>query len=278
VLRGSDLECLHQYRVRLRRLRALLSRLRQVLPREVAAELTAELGELARRTGRLRDLDVMLLAEPAYRRLVPELLRPRLTQAFVAMRRRRGLDRGRFARLLRSATYATRMARVEQLLAKAAASPATGKATQPIGQVVRRRIRKTYKALVDAAAGLAGPAPATDAAYHRLRIRGKRLRYLLDLFRDLLARRPTTALVRRLQALQEVLGAMNDLAVQRGHLQGLLASGEASLAGQAGLSAAVSMEALWERLDRQRSRIEREARQRLADLCERRSRRLVNRL
>jgi CHAD domain-containing protein len=276
VLRGLDPECLHQYRVRLRRLRALLSRLGRVVPREALTELGDGLRELARRTGRLRDLDVLLLAEPAYRHLVPEPLHPRLQVAFLRARRQRGLERGRFVRLLRSRVYSLRMERWREVMAEVAAMPTEGKAGRPIGELLRNRIRKTYRSMVREVAKL--PMPVPDLAYHRLRIRCKRLRYLLDLFRDLLDKRSATALGKRLQALQEVLGAMNDLAVQRGHLTEFLGTDPEGVAAVVATPTATAVRALWRRLDRRRSTLACQARRLLRTLCGRGTVRLVERL
>lgn len=255
IRRGLDPECLHQYRVLLRRLRSLVSQMRRVLPDAVTGALRESLRDLARRTGRLRDLDVLLLAEPAYRRMVPEALQPPLSKAFLAARRRRGLERGRFVLYLRSSRYAARMAALQQVIALALEDTLPVEAGVPIGRLVRKRLRRQYRRIRREAAELPGTAP--DAAYHRIRIRCKRVRYLLDLFQEVLCGGPAAVLLKRLQALQEVLGAVNDLAVQRGHLEGLLAAG----------SGAPAMTNLWRRLGRRRELLDRRVRVLLCRLC-----------
>jgi CHAD domain-containing protein len=269
VLRGQDPECLHQYRVRLRRLRALLSRLRRVVPRGLAVALGKDLRDLARRTNRLRDLDVLLLAEDAYRLRLREDLRSGLDRAYVAVRRLRGLERGRLVRLLRSRSYSVRLDRMQGLLAEAAVRPAPRKACRPIDRLVRKRIRKAYRGLAREADRL--PPAVPDAGYHRLRIHCKRVRYLLDLFRELLEEGPVAALSRRLRALQEVLGTINDLAVQRGRLAELLGAG----GGDGSASGKAVTDALWRRLDRRRAGLDRQARRLLCRFCDRDTARLV---
>jgi CHAD domain-containing protein len=56
---------------------------------------------------------------------------------------------------------------------------------------------------------------------HRARIRLKRLRYACDFFRDRFPARRTKPYLDGLRALQDILGGMNDIAVQRGLLRRL---------------------------------------------------------
>ncbi len=274
VLREVDPECLHQFRVYLRRLRALLGLLRRVIPDAAAADLRETLRALARATGRLRDLDVMLLAEADYRRLVPEAVHERLAQAFVAARRLRGLERGRLARLLRSPRHAERMERLRQALAAVAAEPPSGRAAMPVGRLVRRRLRKLYRRLVRRAAAVPKAAPAD--ALHRVRLEGKRLRYALDLSRGVLRARPAAVLTRRLQALQDALGALNDVRVQHAHLRDLLGASPATAEPEK--TPGGDLARLWRGLDRRRAALERRARALLAAFCTRRTARLVAKL
>lgn len=270
ILQDTDPECLHQYRVHLRKLRVLLRETRKALPEEAAADLREALGMLARRTNRLRDLDVMIQAESGYRKMVPEPLHETLTAAFVAIRRRRGLERGRLVRLLRSAGYADLHRRAREALA-AAGQASDGKPASPVGRLVRRRVRKLYRGLVRGAAAM--PPDASASEYHRLRVQCKRLRYLLDLFREVFSKGPALALAERLRELQETLGARNDLAVQREHLEALLAG--ADKAADPDAQPAVVLAGLWRRLARRRQALDRRVQARLARLHSRRTARLV---
>ncbi len=272
IARGLDPECLHQYRVLLRRLRSLVTQMRCSLPDKVTRMLRDGLRDLARRTGRLRDLDVLLLAEPAYRRLVPDTLLPQVARAFLASRRLRGLERGRLVQHLRSRRYAILMAELYQAILAALQAPVPGRGQAPIGQLVRKRLRRQYRRILSDAAEL--PALTPDATYHRIRIHCKRLRYLLDLFRDVFSAEPARVLLRRLQALQQELGAVNDLAVQRAHLEGLLCAG----GGAAASPPVLGPVSLGARLDRRRAVLDRRVRALLCRFCSRSTARRIKEL
>ena len=66
---------------------------------------------------------------------------------------------------------------------------------------------------------------------HRLRIDGKKLRYLLEFFASLYEPINVTRLVKELKRLQDILGGFNDMTVQQARLlefaEELMASGEA---------------------------------------------------
>ena len=76
ILDDLDTEFLHDYRICLRKVRSVLSLVKDVYPAEGTGRMRKILGDLARQTNRLRDLDVYLLARDEYRELVPPALRP----------------------------------------------------------------------------------------------------------------------------------------------------------------------------------------------------------
>jgi CHAD domain-containing protein len=75
------------------------------------------------------------------------------------------------------------------------------------------------------------PAGQPDAALHALRLRAKRLRYAAELFAPLHPGRPARRFLRRLAALQEELGLLNDGVVADALMHELAAFGGTALAG-----------------------------------------------
>jgi hypothetical protein len=71
---GDDTEYLHDYRICLRKARSLISLLKEVYPAEIQQTLKQRLGDVARRTNELRDLDVYLLEQDRYANLIPDSL------------------------------------------------------------------------------------------------------------------------------------------------------------------------------------------------------------
>lgn len=68
---GLDPECLHDFRVAVRRTRSVLGQLKQALPEGAVVRFGPEFAWLGEITGPTRDLDVYLLRFPAYRDSLP---------------------------------------------------------------------------------------------------------------------------------------------------------------------------------------------------------------
>jgi CHAD domain-containing protein len=204
---GEDPEDLHQMRVAIRRLRALLRTIRPLVGRETTEALRTELGWIGGLLGEVRDLDVMLerfeaeIAEldVADRRALKPLLR-RLERERERHRKELlgGLDSARYFGLLDELELAVRTLPVgdpKQLPDLAADD----------FRRLRRAVRKT------------GDAPADDEL-HKLRIRGKRARYAAELVNGRRAGRFVT----RAKQLQDVLGDHQDAIVAEERLRSLL--------------------------------------------------------
>lgn len=206
VLNSDDPEFIHQMRVATRRLRAAMRLFAPRLPPGLAEELLPPLRQLMDRLGRARDLDVLLseIAMPVMHALPDE---PRLAVLVGAVTDRQHAAREAAARHLGSAAYGRLM-----LLATAAlhrppfAEPAAEETVAAFASDRLRRLRKKVRVLAEAA--------STDdpASLHRLRIGVKRLRYALEFFAPLCSGRALQRLLRRLGALQDELGQLNDLA------------------------------------------------------------------
>jgi len=78
------------------------------------------------------------------------------------------------------------------------------------------RISKAYRRILKRGAGFDDDPPAE--ALHRLRIDAKKLRYLLEFFRSLYPEQVITARINELKQLQDILGGLNDMEVQRKRL------------------------------------------------------------
>jgi CHAD domain-containing protein len=76
------------------------------------------------------------------------------------------------------------------------------------------------------ARGRAIDATTPDSALHRLRIDGKKLRYLLEFFASLCTKKAHGRIVDQLKKLQDNLGDFNDLSLQLADLHGALAKAE----------------------------------------------------
>jgi CHAD domain-containing protein len=193
---GDEL-ALKQMRVATRRMRATWRLFEGAYRGADQRRYVRELRRIARRLGAVRDLDVLLAGLPAEQHLAP------LAEAW---RERRASAWRQLLRTLDSTSYADFVAdyrRFTQTPGLAAGSQAELR----LRDVVGSRLWSAYERVRRHAPALENP---TVATLHALRIDGKRLRYALETFRDVLPPKATAELIERLTAMQDHLGALND--------------------------------------------------------------------
>ena len=215
VRQDRDSELLHDFRVAVRRTRTALTQIRGVLPSRVVEPFKREFAWLGRLTGPTRDLDVFLAQKDEYEAEFPSQLRGRLqpVRRFLEARRADelrslvdGLDSPRFRCLL--ADWKAILRRDEP------GSDATApRAAIDIVDVAVRDIARAHGRLLRRGKTLGETSDA--GALHRVRIDGKKLRYLLEFFRSLFDMDEIRGLIGGLKRLQDALGDTNDFGVQR---------------------------------------------------------------
>jgi len=213
VLEDEDPEFLHQLRVTTRRARSALASLHGVLPEAGAAALAEELGWLGASTNACRDLDVHIeaVATPP----------GEAADSFEPVRELLGRSRAaaweEAAQALRTERFRRLVESCQSLLSSSsAAEVAPPDADSPIKAVADERILAAHTRVLRRARKL--DRKKTARAAHRLRIAGKRLRYLLELFRDLYPPHSLEPLLRDLKRLQDLLGDHQDAVVQQRRL------------------------------------------------------------
>jgi CHAD domain-containing protein len=231
--RAGDVDGIHEFRVATRRLRALLRLFQPVLPAVEAARLRVSLGWVAHGVGAVRDLDVLgqAIAVRA-RRLEPELRRA-LLPVRREIRTRRARAHAELLTLLKSPRYAAVRRRLARLLRRpgpvhplssdSIRASRTGIASQPprrgepaLGSVAGDLLVPAWARVVRAGGRLRPGADA--AAYHRLRVLVKRLRYALEALSSLPGAHTRRA-IEDLERLQDRLGALQDSETQRAWLR-----------------------------------------------------------
>jgi CHAD domain-containing protein len=212
IIEDENPEFLHHYRVCLRKIRSVFGLLKNVFPEEREAFFKETFGDLARATNSLRDLDVYLMSRDAYVGMLPEAFRPGLAILFEDYAARRERERAKVCERLGSAEYAEQMSSLEKIFVEADADPATPEGAMAVGPAVRARMLRQYRRILKF--WRTRGAEATDAELHELRIHGKKLRYLMEFFAELLPE-SAEALEKQLRRLQNRLGLFNDYAVQQ---------------------------------------------------------------
>lgn len=236
IIDRVDTEFLHDYRVALRRMRSYVSQAKGSLPDGRVRELKADLKRISGPTGPARDLDVLLLREGEYHAMLPDELRIGLEAYFAEIRRRREKAYDELAGFLSGAEYQELFEKWRSYAGTPGTEPAlNGEA--PVGTLAPRWISRRMKKLTR---NVQGTNDATnDEQLHRMRIDGKKLRYLLEIFESLYPPGRVKALAKDLKRFQDALGDLNDLSVQEAALSHDIAFFEKQGVGDIAAGAAI---------------------------------------
>ncbi|GAB5470816.1 MAG: inorganic triphosphatase [Rhodospirillales bacterium] len=210
-------EAVHQLRVGVRRLRAALSLFRPLIASGVDVQLREDLGWLQNVLGPARDWDVFRLETlgPMTERL-PET--PGLTQLRTKADAvgEEAYDDAMAA--LRSHRYAVLLLRLELWLRNGAWCAADASdAERPVADFATEAVAKRAKQVLKRGKE---QDPEVEETLHDLRIAGKKMRYALEFFRDVMKEGAREAITLS-KSLQDCLGSLNDAAVSRGLLDSL---------------------------------------------------------
>jgi triphosphatase len=221
---GEDPEELHDMRVATRRIRAGLQLFAEALP--VAAQrLRDEIGWLAALLGAVRDLDVELERLGEWQAEVGPEDRDALGDLAATVGQRRQQARQALLSGLESARYRRLVNGLLSLLQKGPSR------RLPAGRTLAvLAVPELLEARHDAAVKAAKRAKRTGVPsdFHRLRIRCKRLRYALEFAAEVYEDR-TRGFVRRLAALQDTLGLLQDAEVAGTRLRAQVEEGGSTL-------------------------------------------------
>jgi triphosphatase len=211
---GEDPEALHDMRVATRRLRAALRTFELGIPGQLRAYLSRELPWLGELLGSVRDLDVQLSLLDQYRQTVPAEHREGLAPFRKSLEAVRAQRRTLMLAALDSARYFRLLVQLERFALGRAARRRPF--NEPITQLGCRAIRRGFRRVLKR--GTRVSAVPTDEELHALRIRVKRLRYLLEFLRDITGK-PGRQLVKRMIRLQDLLGLHHDATVTAGFIR-----------------------------------------------------------
>jgi CHAD domain-containing protein len=203
--RAPGADAIHRFRISLRRLRSIVFAFADVMPDRERRALDDRLRAAAQRYGRVREWDVFLA------RTVAALGKAMPDEPALGLLVERGAEARRLA-LPSGDTLRTSIANIE-----AAFEDAAWLRRPPALLAVRWE-----RALDDYAAERLGARHdrlrkrvrqidlADQAAFHKLRIRVKKLRYPSELLKSLFDERRAAPYLQRLAGLQQVLGSLND--------------------------------------------------------------------
>lgn len=204
---GAPIESVHALRVATRRLRATLRLLAPVYAEGGLRPYRKAVGRLAGVAGPVRDRDVLLADLAARAPELPAELQPAVEALADLLRTEREAALTHLNAFLDSDEYAAFLRDFASMM-----NDSQGWNDGPwVRDLGGSTIWRHYEALrAHDHSGL----PAEEAALHAMRIAGKRLRYVLELFADTLGARADDA-VKPLMAFQDHLGSLNDIAIAR---------------------------------------------------------------
>lgn len=216
AMNGGGIECVHQMRVALRRLRATLALFRDVIASPEARGIKRDLKCLSSKLGRARDWDVFATStlqkikrDPTTHAPAERIAKAAGARRIAAHRRAtRAIAAARFRSLIRTLkTWLAGARWCEQL--DPALRPQLDEPLVEAGRPwLRRSARKARTARKDVER-------LTAKQRHRLRIALKQLRYDTNSLSSLYAEKKVRPYVAALGGLQDALGNLNDLVVAR---------------------------------------------------------------
>jgi len=164
-------------------------------------------------------MDVYLLKIPSYRKALPENARADLDPLVTFLEKKKLQAHRRLVRSLESRRYRDLVRSWSGFLEEETpANPPPPNAGRPVAAVARERILKVFHGILTRGREIGWDSPAE--ALHRLRIEGKKLRYLMTFFQSLFPSEAMAPMIGELKKLQDNLGDFNDLRVQAGALRG----------------------------------------------------------
>jgi CHAD domain-containing protein len=259
VRANLDIEFLHDFRVVVRRIRALLGQIRHVFPPAVVLHFSNEFAWIGHLTGPPRDVDVLVLAlrerQGEFSAADMEVLMTFLGQAQQQEHDRlvQALDSHRYRRLLSGWKVF--------LEGPVPSEPEARNAGGLLAEAVSRRAWRLSRRIASSAETIDEQTAAER--FHQVRIDTKKLRYLVDVMPSFYDAGDLECILGALKKLQRVLGDFNDADVQE---RRLLECGRALVAaGSAGV--VLGLGRLAEQSGQRRERLRGQVVEKLARFC-----------
>lgn len=221
ILEGDDdSERLHQFRVAMRKMRALLAQMSLYFDPTWLQSRKTKLAELMRQTGPKRDIDVYLMQIPRYRAWLSADYHEGLAEIENYLRKSAESQNVRLQAFLRSEALKDEIGTIERFVHTESLEGLSSAAENPVVIDATKALKKRYRKILKKGRAIDEEAPAAD--YHALRIEVKKLRYLMEFFAAILEPEAYRTLIKKLKEIQTILGEHQDLEVQRTHLKDLL--------------------------------------------------------
>lgn len=219
TIEDIDSEFLHDLRVAVRRSRSVLSQIKEIFPQRTLQRFQGGFSWVGQFTGPTRDLHVYLLKFDNYQSALPDNMQAHLLPLKEFLINHQKQEQEKLVAALKSNRYQV----LKKSWRKFLETPCPEKtslqnATKSIEETADIHIWQAYQKLIKRGSAITPSCP--DEKLHKLRIIGKKLRYLLEFFQNLYPKKRIKPLITSLKKLQDVLGDFQDLSVQIDALRG----------------------------------------------------------
>ena len=220
LIEQIDTEFLHEFRIAVRRIRSLLGQVKNVIPHNKLEEFENDLSWLSTLTGSARDYDIMLLEFPEYQAMLVKYDFSNIAGLCNYLQYKRDDAYNTLIKALQSKRYADLKQRFRAILETDDPTLWEGGTQLKVGEFASKRIHKVYKRVISEGRKINPESPIE--AFHNLRKSCKKLRYLMEMFRELYPPKKVKSLIKELKYLQNNLGELQDLEVHTEILQNFL--------------------------------------------------------
>jgi CHAD domain-containing protein len=210
----QDDEALHNFRISIRRTRALIGQTKSILGVERVRPFMQGFKWIGSFTTPVRDLDVLALKLQDYGQALPVDYRENLNIIKTFLDQQRELAYATLIKDIQSEHYHHLINDWKEFLNGFLIDDGTTPSDKTILSVANSKTWSTYKEVLKEGRAITDESP--PEALHELRKTCKKLRYLIDFFSDLHPRKPVKQLIRILKKLQDYLGDFQDA---EAHLQ-----------------------------------------------------------
>lgn len=220
VLANTDPECLHDFRIAVRRTRSALTQIKAVFPDQTLRRFAPRFAWLGNITSPPRDFDVYLLDFDKLKAGLPMPLQDSIEPLRLFLENHCKREHEQLERHIKSARYRKLVADWNKFLSlpcpKRTRSP---NALKPIKDIADLRIWKLFRRVLKQGCGIRTDTPAESI--HELRKTCKKLRYLLEFFRELYPADDIGKPIKQLKKLQNYLGDFQDVHARIAMLRGI---------------------------------------------------------
>lgn len=210
VLLNEDPECLHDFRIAVRRTRSALGQVKRVFPDSTVRRFGPRFAWLGQITSEPRDFDVYLLGFDELKANLPPAFQDDLEPLRGFLKRHADLAHTVLAKQIQSRHYRKLLAGWRKLLASPCPKrPTAPHALTPIQAIANKRIWRLFRRVLKEGRAIHPETPVENI--HELRKTCKKLRYLLEFFRDLYPPEEINHPIKQLKRLQDYLGDFQDV-------------------------------------------------------------------